>query len=282
MPDGPEARAVIRFSERAEVEPLWQDVRAGIIRHVSAGYRVRTYRIEEDADPPVWRAIDWQPVELSLVAVPADPGAGMRSDTIPPIPAGCIRRPHPPRTETSTMNDTITRDAPGRGRRRPGDRTRDHRDRRHRDRGPRPRRHQTSTDADGASPPDDAWCAPTSAMRSALEAQQRRAAPAETVTRQAVPDATATRAIAERVLKDERERVAGITDAARKLGVDTTVADDLVRRGIGLDEARRTLIDKAAEQDRSDRDPAASRPRRQPGRGRDPTRRGRERAPAPL
>ena len=69
--EGPEARAVIRFSERAEVEPLWQDVRAGIIRHVSVGYRVRTYDVEEDADPPVWRAIDWQPVELSLVGVGA-------------------------------------------------------------------------------------------------------------------------------------------------------------------------------------------------------------------
>ena len=94
-PDGPEARAVIRFSERAEVEPLWQDVRAGIIRHVSAGYRVRTYRIEEDADPPVWRAVDWQPVELSLVAVPADAGAGLRSDH-PTHPCRLIRRTHPP------------------------------------------------------------------------------------------------------------------------------------------------------------------------------------------
>ena len=103
-----------------------------------------------------------------------------------------------------------------------------------------------------AAPHDSvAVMAPTSAMRSALEAQHRRAAPAETVTRQAVPDATGTRAIAERVLKDERERVAGITDAARKLGIDTGIADDLVRRGIGLDEARRTLIDRAAEQDRA-------------------------------
>jgi hypothetical protein len=249
-PEGPEARAAVRFSERAEVEPLWQDVRAGIIRHVSAGYRVRTYRIDDDADPPVWRAVDWQPVELSLVAVPADPGAVLRSDSTT-HPCRLIRRTHPPCPETPAMigtramNDTITRDAPAEAV------TTD-------DQETEPVTTATDDEAKtnvaehDEAPPDDAVVqAPTRAMRSALEAQRRQAAPAETVTRQAAPDATATRAIAERVLKDERERVAGITDAARKLGIDTAVAEDLVRRGIGLDEARRTLIDKAAERDRS-------------------------------
>ncbi|MGZ8995890.1 MAG: prohead protease/major capsid protein fusion protein, partial [Rhodospirillales bacterium] len=33
-----EGRALVRFSERADVEPLWQDIRAGIIRSVSVGY----------------------------------------------------------------------------------------------------------------------------------------------------------------------------------------------------------------------------------------------------
>jgi len=245
---GPEGRAVIRFSSRAEVTPVWEDVRSGIIRHVSVGYRVRTFRIEEDADPPVWRAVDWQPVELSLVAVPADPGAGMRADH-PTHTCRLLRRPDPPRTETSTMTETTNRDAPA------GETattavqetetvataTDDTAD-------------DEVVDADTpktpASPPE-VVVAPTSAMRSALEAERRRAAAAETVTRQAVPDETATRAIAERVLKEERERVAGITDAARKLGLETAVAEDLVRRGIGLDEARRTLIDQAAERDRT-------------------------------
>jgi hypothetical protein len=242
---GPEARAVIRFSERAEVEPLWQDVRAGIIRHVSAGYRVRTYRIEEDADPPVWRAVDWQPVELSLVAVPADAGAGLRNDSTT-HPCRLIRRTHPPRTEIRAMNDTIDRDAPTDT----DDQETEPVTTATEDTATEERVIDTNAPESGASSPETVM-APTSAMRSALEAQRRRAAPAETVTRQAVPDATATRAIAERVLKDERERVAGITDAARKLGIDTGVAEDLVRRGIGLDEARRTLIDRAAEQDRA-------------------------------
>jgi hypothetical protein len=241
-PEGPEARAVIRFSERAEVEPLWQDVRAGIIRHISVGYRVRTYRIEEDADPPVWRAVDWQPVELSLVAVPADPGAGLRSDSTTQ-PCRLIRRTHPPCTEIRAMNDTITRDAPAAE-------AADDQETETVTTATEDEVIDTNVPESGASSPETV-VAPTSAMRSALEAQRRRATPAETMTRQAIPDATATRAIAERVLKEERERVAGITDAARKLGVDTALADDLVRRGIGLDEARRTLIDRAAERDRS-------------------------------
>jgi hypothetical protein len=234
---GPEGRAVIRFSSRAEVEPVWEDVRTGIIRHVSVGYRVRSFRIEEDADPPVWRAVDWQPVELSLVAVPADPGAGMRSDN-PTHPCRLLRRPAPQRTETSTMNETATRDAPAETDNQEIEPVTTETD-------------DTATEAleQDEAPPD--IIAPTSAMRSALEAQRRRAALAETVTRQAGADETATRAIAERVLREERERVAGISDAARKLGIDTAVADDLVRRGIGLDEARRSLIDKAAEQDRA-------------------------------
>ena len=42
-----EGRAVVRFSGREDVEPLWQDVRAGIIRSVSVGYAVRAYEVIE-------------------------------------------------------------------------------------------------------------------------------------------------------------------------------------------------------------------------------------------
>jgi hypothetical protein len=108
---GPEGRAVIRFSSRAEVTPVWEDVRSGIIRHVSVGYRVRSFRIEEDADPPVWRAVDWQPVELSLVAVPADPSAGLRTD-IPTQPCRLLRRPVPHRTEIVTPPTAPRRSPP--------------------------------------------------------------------------------------------------------------------------------------------------------------------------
>ena len=61
-------RATVRFSDRADVEPIWQDVKGGIIRNVSVGYRVQTYEIrEEEGAVPVWTAVDWQPLELSAV-----------------------------------------------------------------------------------------------------------------------------------------------------------------------------------------------------------------------
>src|SRR5512133_3790184 len=53
--DSYEGRATVRFSLREDVEPLWQDVRAGIIRNVSVGYTVRAYEVTDD-DVPVWRA----------------------------------------------------------------------------------------------------------------------------------------------------------------------------------------------------------------------------------
>lgn len=76
--EGDEGRAVVRFSARDEVAPILADVKAGIIRNVSVGYAVRKYQIEE-GDIPVYRAIDWEPMELSLVSIPADAGAGTRA-----------------------------------------------------------------------------------------------------------------------------------------------------------------------------------------------------------
>jgi hypothetical protein len=71
----------VRFSAREEVQPILQDVNDKIIRNVSAGYA--TYRVE--MIPPqnlddlwVYRAIDWEPIELSLVPIGADAGAETR------------------------------------------------------------------------------------------------------------------------------------------------------------------------------------------------------------
>src|SRR5512134_2525572 len=114
-----EGRALIRFSEREDVEPLWQDIRAGIIRSVSVGYAVRAYEVivpvskadqgdadghQQDGQVPLWRAIDWQPLELSAVPIGADPAAGFRGHQAL-LPCQLIHRaaaaPHP---ETEAMD----------------------------------------------------------------------------------------------------------------------------------------------------------------------------------
>ncbi|MDP7515473.1 MAG: peptidase U37, partial [Dehalococcoidia bacterium] len=60
---------------------------------------------------------------------------------------------------------------------------------------------------------------------------------------------TDARAEAQRAVAEERGRAAGIHETARKLGVERTVAEGLVERGMPLDEARKTLIDAVAERD---------------------------------
>lgn len=84
--EGGQAFARIRLSERDEVEDIWRDIKGGIIRHVSVGYRVHKFERIAKADRKdggkraLYRAVDWEPLEISAVAIGADPGAGMRSD----------------------------------------------------------------------------------------------------------------------------------------------------------------------------------------------------------
>ena len=82
-----EGRARVRFSERAEVEPVFRDVASGIIRNVSVGYQVHRWSDpirSADGQPPTYRALDWEPMELSLVGVPFDAKAQTRSFTASP------------------------------------------------------------------------------------------------------------------------------------------------------------------------------------------------------
>jgi phage head maturation protease len=79
-----EGRALVRFSDRPHVQEVFRDVAAGIIRNVSVGYI--THELEQTAEGnrkaktlPVYTATRWEPVEVSLCAVPADAGAQVRT-----------------------------------------------------------------------------------------------------------------------------------------------------------------------------------------------------------
>ena len=78
--DGNEGRAVVRFSSRDDVEPIFRDVRDGIIRSISVGYRVWKYERSAEGETQLMRAVDWEPHELSLVPIPADARAQVRSE----------------------------------------------------------------------------------------------------------------------------------------------------------------------------------------------------------
>lgn len=63
------------FSRRPEVAGVVQDVQDNILRNISAGYA--RYRVEmiapaDDAGAWVYRVTDWEPMEGSIVSIPAD------------------------------------------------------------------------------------------------------------------------------------------------------------------------------------------------------------------
>lgn len=99
-----EGRAVVRFSKRADVAPIADDVQSGIIRNVSVGYAVHRYEvIKEAGKKELWRAVDWEPMEISLVPVPFDPKAGTRSQDSRTFTCEVVGRPASPVSDRSAL-----------------------------------------------------------------------------------------------------------------------------------------------------------------------------------
>ena len=80
--DGADGSASVRFSKRSAVQEIFDDVADGIVRNVSVGYNIyRTEMIPPKSEEDTWiyRHVDWEPYELSLVPMGADADAGVRS-----------------------------------------------------------------------------------------------------------------------------------------------------------------------------------------------------------
>lgn len=72
------ARATVRFGKSPRAEEILQDVNDRIRRNVSVGYRINAMElvgVKDDVE--MWRAVDWEPYEISIVAVPADTTVGV-------------------------------------------------------------------------------------------------------------------------------------------------------------------------------------------------------------
>ena len=71
-------RAQVRFSRSEDAEAIFQDVRDGIRQHVSVGYRVHKMVLDStDGDTETYRATQWEPLEISIVSIPADTAVGI-------------------------------------------------------------------------------------------------------------------------------------------------------------------------------------------------------------
>ncbi|MGN5187199.1 phage major capsid protein [Aeromonas veronii] len=124
--DDRRGRAIVRFSRNKDADDIFQDVMDGIRRHVSVGYRIMAAKLEEiEGGDDTYRIIDWEPYEISIVSVPADPSVGVgRSLEIPQEDgkrpkgdAGTIERGTTAKNSTTeevrTMNEKILRDGKG-------------------------------------------------------------------------------------------------------------------------------------------------------------------------
>ncbi|WP_280141032.1 HK97 family phage prohead protease [Methylobacterium sp. UNC378MF] len=74
--------ARIQLSKAPGVADTVQKIREGVIRNVSVGYWVHKVEKTEADDGTVarWDVVDWEPLEISAVPIPADAASQIRSD----------------------------------------------------------------------------------------------------------------------------------------------------------------------------------------------------------
>lgn len=96
----------IRLADTPDAADIVSKVRDGHLRTVSVGYLVHQYtRVERDGQRPIMRADDWEPIEVSLTPVPADPGAQVRSTKGNTMPAPRILDENGNEVETRNGGD---------------------------------------------------------------------------------------------------------------------------------------------------------------------------------
>lgn len=79
-------KALVRFDTDEQSETIFQKVQSGTLQGVSVGYAIYRYEVLEDGDTkstngrfngPAYVVTDWEPLEISIVSVPADPTVGV-------------------------------------------------------------------------------------------------------------------------------------------------------------------------------------------------------------
>ncbi len=212
--EGGQGRATIRLTSAPDAESVIHRILEGSVNKVSVGYRVHKYEIEKrDGERELWRAVDWEPYEISAVAMPADPGASIRSDETgqerlhPCAIIRCDTNPAPagqPKGHIMTKKKQAADGAADKGR---------------------------STDAidqRGADATVDAG----------------RSADQPATTPQTAPAADNSAA----AIEAERQRASEILTLCKRHGLDDK-AEDMIKRGVSLDAARAEILDHLADGD---------------------------------
>lgn len=83
-PEGIWAR--IRFRDNDGGRAVMNDIADGTLRGLSIGYTVQKWREHRDGERRIREAVSWTPIEVSIVPIPADPGAHFRAEGAEQMP----------------------------------------------------------------------------------------------------------------------------------------------------------------------------------------------------
>lgn len=85
--DDNRGKALVRFDGDEQSETIFQKVQSGTLQGVSVGYSIKRYEVLDEKDsvssngrfkgPDTYVITDWEPLEISIVSVPADPTVGV-------------------------------------------------------------------------------------------------------------------------------------------------------------------------------------------------------------
>lgn len=105
-------KAAIKIDAGDENASIVRKIKDGIIQNVSVGYRVHRFEvIRGEGTVPLYRAVDWEPFEISLVPIGADAGAGIRSNPHT-YPCEIFQPQSQPQLKENTMSDPVTNKDP--------------------------------------------------------------------------------------------------------------------------------------------------------------------------
>jgi HK97 family phage prohead protease len=99
-PEGLWAR--LRFRQTDAAAAVLSDIADGTLRGLSVGYRVEEWREAREGDRRIRIAARWTPLEVSIVPIPADPGAHFRAGD-PPMTTETIEAPVTTAAETARL-----------------------------------------------------------------------------------------------------------------------------------------------------------------------------------
>ncbi|MBR9837033.1 MAG: peptidase U35 [Rhodobacteraceae bacterium] len=216
--EGGKGTAKIRLTSASDAQAVVQRILERTINKVSVGYRVHRYDIQaadKKGERDVYRAVDWEPYEISAVAMPADPGANIRSEGGKELrnSFACVLHRQGETAAAAAMEKGTTMSNPN-----------------------KPAAGQPAGRA-GAE---------------GLENRSQQPAPAapEAPAPAPAPEARETpEQIAQRVMAEERKRTSDISTLCQRHGLDREFENELVRSGASIDQARAKVLDHLADAD---------------------------------